>query len=141
MLVPKYKIGQEVYVVSSTHDSKRVHRQCDVCNSTGKVKIQGSDEKYICPYCHGLMDTEHYGYKYVIAYYGAKIGKIVTEEYAKKYKKHKSRITYMLEETGVGSGTIWNENRLFSTEDEAKEFCEKYIPSDEYDHEAILREK
>ena len=45
----------------------------------------------------------------------------------------------MLEETGVGSGTCWREERLFATEEEANEFCEKYVSSDYYDREAILR--
>ena len=47
----------------------------------------------------------------------------------------------MLEETGVGRGMVWREDRLFSTYDEAKEFCEKYISSDYYDEKAILREE
>ena len=44
-------------------------------------------------------------------------------------------------QTGVGSGTLWREDRLFATHDEAKEFCEKYVSSDYYDQEAILREE
>ena len=46
----------------------------------------------------------------------------------------------MLKETGIGSGTIWREERLFATEEEANEFCEKYIPANYYDDlEPILR--
>ena len=142
MLEAKFKIGQQVYAVSNKSDSRQIHVKCDVCNSTGKVKVEGRDEEYVCPVCHGRTETEHYGYMYVIAYYEATIGKIEIEEYAPKYKdRYKSEVRYMLEETGVGSGTLWRENRLFATYDEAKEFCEKYVSSDYYDQEAILREE
>ncbi len=142
MLTAKFEVGQEVYAVSNRSDTRQKHVECDLCNSTGKVKVNGREEEYECPCCHGRMETEHYGYKYVIAYHGATIGKVSVEEYAKKYSRNnKSRVTYMLEETGVGSGQVWREERLFITEEEANEFCEKYISSDYYDHEAILREE
>lgn len=142
MLKAKYKVGQKVCAVSNRSDSRKIHVECDVCNSTGKVKIEGSDKEYECPVCHGRMKTEHYGYKYVISYYEATIGKVEIQEYSKKYeKKHKSEVRYMLEETGVGSGTIWREDRLFATEKEAADFCEKYISSDYYDREAMLKDQ
>lgn len=85
-----------------------------------------------------MTDIVHSGYKYIIDYYEAKIGKVTIEEYDPEYEECESRITYMIDKTGVGSGLIWNENRLFSTEDEAKDFCKKYMPSDEYDSKTIL---
>lgn len=143
MLVPKFKVGQRVYAVVNTSNTRQKHVRCDVCNSTGYVKVEGRDEDFVCPACHGRMETEHYGYKYVISYYKATIGRVQTTEYSKKYDRKrggcKSEITYMLEETGVGSGSVWTEDRLFATEEEAKEFCEKYISSDCYDKEAILK--
>ena len=142
MLEAKFKVGQRVFAVSNKSDSRQVHIKCDVCNSTGKVKVEGRDEEYVCPACHGRTETEHYGYKYVIAYDGATIGKVEIQEYAPKYKRrYKSEVRYMLEETGVGSGTLWREDRLFGTYEEAKGFCEKYISSDYYDEKAILREE
>lgn len=141
MLKAKYKVGQRVYAVSHKSDSRQIHVKCDVCNSTGKVKIEGRDEEYVCPVCYGRTDTEHYGYMYTISYCEATIGKIEIEEYAPEYKnRYKSQVRYMLEETGVGSGILWREDRLFPTYDEAKEFCEKYVPSYCYDDEAVLRE-
>lgn len=142
MLEAKFKVGQRVFAVSNKSDSRQVHVKCDVCNSTGKVKVEGREEEYVCPACHGRTETEHYGYKYVISYDGATIGKVEIQEYAPKYKsRYKSEVRYMLEETGVGSGMVWREDRLFGTYDEAKEFCEKYISSDYYDEKAILREE
>lgn len=141
MLQAKYRVGQKVYAVSNRSDTRKIHVNCDVCDSTGKVKVKGREEEYKCPVCHGRTETEHYGYKYVISICKATIGKVQIEEYAKKYRKEKSRVTYMLEETGVGSGSIWNEDRLFATENEANDFCKKYVSSDYYDTEAILKEE
>lgn len=141
MLQAKYRVGQKVYAVSNRSDSRQIHVNCDVCNFTGKVKVEGREEKYECPVCHGKTKTEHYGYKYVISFYKATIGKVRIEEYAKKYRKEKSEVTYMLEETGVGSGSIWREDRLFPTEKEANDFCERYFSSDYYDEKAILKEE
>ena len=140
MLVPKFELGQKVYAVSSVNDTKRVHKECEVCNSTGLVEVVGRDEKFTCPVCEGRYVTEHYGFKYVISYSKATIGNIKTCEYLKKYYNAEPEIKYMLKETGIGSGTLWNENRLFATEEEANEFCEKYMPADYYDTKSILKE-
>lgn len=142
MLQAKYNVGQKVYAVSNRSDSRQIHVKCDVCNSTGKVKVEGREEEYECPVCHDRTETEHYGYKYVISYHNATIGKVNIEEYSPKYAdKFQSRVMYMLEETGVGSGSLWREDRLFATEDEANDFCEKYVSSDYYDEKAILKEE
>lgn len=140
MLKPRFKVGEKVYAVTSVFDVRHNHVVCNVCDSTGFVEVKGKVGKFACPACYGAMTTERYGYKYVISYCKATIGKIEIQEYAPKYmNKYKSEIKYMLEETGVGSGTIWREDRLFATEEEANDFCEKYVPSDYYDKEAILR--
>ena len=36
-----------------------------------------------------------------------------------QYDSHRKEIHYMCKETGVGSGTLWSEEHLFATEDEA----------------------
>ena len=142
MIEAKFRVGQKVYAVSNKSDSRQIHVKCDICDSTGKVKVNGRDEEYTCPVCRGRTETEHYGYKYIISHYKAKIGRVQITEYANEYKKdNKSEVTYMLDVTGVGSGQIWKENRLFATEKEATDFCEKYVSSDFYDQEAILKEE
>ena len=86
MLTAKFEVGQEVYAVSNKSDTRQKHVECDLCNSTGKVKVNGREEEYECPCCHGGTETEHYGYKYVISYDRATIGKVEIQEYAPKYK-------------------------------------------------------
>ena len=139
MLIPKFELGQKVYAVKARTNTRQEHVKCEVCNSTGFVELKGIDDiPFVCPECRGKMETVHYGQEYMIAYSEATIGKISTEEYENRYG-YKSNVTYMLKETGVGSGTVWNENRLFATEEEALEFCDKYIPSNRWGDEAVLK--
>ena len=141
MRMPKFELGQKVYAVTSKYDNKEQHVTCDVCNSTGWVEIKGL--AYICPSCRGKMETVYSGFKYTIAYKEAEIGKIDMELYSKRYERqYKSEVRYMLRETGVGSGSLWQEERLFATKAEAQEFCDKYVPASWYDsEEPVLKSK
>lgn len=143
MLTPKFELGQKVYAVNPVYDTKVVHVPCSICGSTGKVKVHGVEQDVTCPYCYGRTNTERVGFKYVISYRGATIGKRETTEYSEEYlyEGRKNEVEYMLKETGVGSGTCWREHRLFATEEEAQEFCDKYIPSDQYGTKAILKKR
>lgn len=127
MLIPKYKLGQEVWAVCKKEERNRVNVECDLCNSTGKIEVQGYE--CMCPKCH--KETKEYvTNRTFYVYSSGKIGEITTEEYLKKYNRE-SKITYMLDVTGVGSGTLWSEDMLFETYDKASSFCKEYIPSDE----------
>lgn len=136
---PRFKVGQKVWVVHPVvnTDIKRIHVQCDMCNSTGKIRIVGKDGEYTCPFCHGETKEVKLEYKYVIKYSGATIGRVEYLEYSDKYKKKgikfKTKATYLLEETGVEhGGATWYEHHMFASEDEAQDFCDKYIPSNQF---------
>ena len=47
----------------------------------------------------------------------------------------------MLDETGVGSGRVWKEERLFATEEEADKFCKQYRPADAADSAVVPIER
>lgn len=126
MLKPKYKLNQELWAVSATYNTHTEHIECKVCDSTGKVKING--EKYECPKCYGRTITVRDDSRYFVDGHG-KVGQINTEEYAEGYKC-KNSITYMLDSTGVETGVLWRESRLFPTEEAAKEFCSTHTPVD-----------
>lgn len=141
MLVPKFKVGQKVFAVQGQSDYKRVHESCLVCNSTGVVKIVGANGVFTCPKCHGMVRYEAVGFIYKIVHRNATIGMVKTEEYAKKYRRYRSGVKYMLDETGVGSnGALWPECKLFATEQEAQEFCDKYIPDPENKMRPVLKD-
>lgn len=138
MLKPKFETGQHVCAVGVKTKAVEVPRRCEMCNSTGKLEIKGKGIQ-ICPYCNGRTELTSCAAGYEIQYYTATIGAVCTEEYHSKYKK-KSKITYLLDETGVlGGGSIWNENMLFESVDEARTFCQKYDP-DPKTFEPILKE-
>jgi hypothetical protein len=123
-LKPKFQLGQHVYAINESYDHKDVHTNCDLCNSTGIVHIKGKD--YRCPECHGFIEKTIINGKYVVENSG-KIGCISVEEYL--YKKYGcSKICYMLDSTGIGSGTVWPEEKLFPSREEAEEFCKNNVP-------------
>lgn len=54
------------------------------------------------------------------------VGKIDVERYSSKHREYascKDENKYMLESTGVGSGSVWREKDLFASEKEALEEC------------------
>ena len=133
---PKFKPEQKVFIVKPVIDTEntKIHVKCDVCNSTGKVKIVGKDGEYTCPVCHGELIENENKYVFKIIYSNATIGRVQYTEYSSKYKfmgkKFKTESSYLVEETGVEcGGAVWYENQIFATEQEAQNFCVKYIPS------------
>ena len=136
---PKFKPGQSVCAVTVVfdEDNPKVHVKCDVCDSTGKIKIVGKSGEYTCPVCHGAVKENENPYKYKIIYRHATIGYVRHEEYSDKYKgrgvKFDTKTEYLLENSGVeNGGQIWFEHNLFADEKEAQEFCDKYVPSDKF---------
>ena len=91
MIVPKFNINQEVYVVRSTYNTRREHVKCDLCNSTGIINVKDKEGEYECPICKGQIKPINEGFKYIVSNHG-KIGKIITEEYSPEYGKVKLNI-------------------------------------------------
>lgn len=145
MLVPKFHLGQKVVTVHRVQDTTEEHVECEYCDSTGKIELKaaGNDSQFFkCPACNGRMRTIRNGEKYEIWRKNLTIGKVQVEMYAPKYKNRcESGVSYMLDESGVaGGGSIWPEYMLFATEDDANEFCEKYIPEEHF-NKPVLKEK
>jgi len=126
IIEPKFELEQEVYPISqsSTYD----WIECPTCQGKGNVIIQGSNEEMYCPKCYGKKGHSEYRAKeWVVNYdFASKIGKIDFEIYAPRYEKdHETQRRYMLRASGVGSGTLWDEDNLFASAEEAKEECNK----------------
>ena len=121
----KFNLDDKVCVVQQ--QVKDVERECPVCKGKGKVFIVGSELKAECPQpgCWDGVISEREPKKYRIVYTGV-IGQIRTEVYAEGYDYDTDlKIGYMLDTTGIGSGSIWDEECLFSSRKEAKSFCDK----------------
>lgn len=130
MLTPKFNVGDRVCTVTTKYNKEYVNVKCDICKSTGEVKIR--NKLYRCPECNGRKELYAENVEYVVKYVNAEIGKVTIEEYSLGYVDayHKNRIYYMLGPTGVGSGQVYDEcdGMLFKTLEEAEDFCKKYIP-------------
>lgn len=110
----KFEIGQLVYAVSNS--ILTVKETCEVCSGKGRIDLKGKD--YLCPECHGnRMITKTRPEAYRIQYH-SQVGKITVEVQDDQYKE-----TYMLKATGVGSGTLWDSENLFASNQEAEEYC------------------
>ena len=123
----KYNHGDTVYMITR-HMTYKIE-SCPTCNNLGKVEING--ESFTCPNCRGyskqIADKEKWEL-YTYQECGI-IGRITAESYDKKYcvndKEKKLKFTYMVDVTGIGTGSIWDENNLFLTREEAITECER----------------
>jgi len=131
----KYNLGDMVYQVMTRTEHIKVATNCPVCKDSGFVEMMGNE--YICPACNG--NTYHIDYG-DIEYYtngnSGRIGKVDVDIYDREYKDHDD-YEYMLDATGIGSGTIYKEENLFLSKKEAQEECDvrnkgRYEPSSKY---------
>lgn len=133
----KYSIGHTVWMVRDERFQRII--KCFACKNTGEIAI--GEEKFICPKCQGRAAHAQYaGQKYYV-YDSSTVGKIIIEDYPTNYNKDEPnpKFTYMLFATGVGSGTIWNQEDLFDSREAAESFCaikNGVLP----DHETALRD-
>lgn len=100
--------------------------ECETCKGTGTVSINNTERSIQCPDCYGAKGkNEWVSEKWCIEIDGASaIGKIDIELY-RENGENESRTMYMLDNTGIGSGTCWYENDLFRTKNGAKKECDK----------------
>ena len=122
----KFSIGDTVWAVRSQWSHRIV--KCLTCANTGKVKIGA--EEFICPKCNGRAAHPQFaGHKYYVDESGI-VGQVRIEHTDhEKFYTHRSeepnpKFEYMIDATGVGSGTIWKEADLFATREEAQRFCD-----------------
>jgi len=110
---PKYKIGQEVYKINWCNPT--TWKTCEACNGATFVHIKENGKQISCPDCRGVGKHSIYlGTRWAI---GSKltIGKIQIEQFDTEYNDHEDRITYMCRETGVGTGSVYEEKDLFTS--------------------------
>lgn len=112
----KYNIGDCVYHVMYTQ--KQIKKPCPSCNSKGRINLK--KQKFNCPDCYGRGTKESYSKRQWMFDVPLTIGSI-------RYDSARSdeTTTYMCNETGVGSGSIYHEEDLFLTKEEAEVECAK----------------
>jgi len=119
---PRFHLNQKVFAVSYDHGLIKAS-PCRACEGAGTVTING--EQFHCPKCRGGQRQSYHTRWFIVE--KSEIGQVrieaTAEQYTDGYDKKLLVIQYMLRATGVGSGTIWDEEGLFATEEEAKAFC------------------
>jgi len=123
----KYNYRDIVYPISTRFETLKVSTNCPACKDKGKVELNGNE--YTCPKCRGYTYHEVEGdIEYYVTFSQGKIGKIDINLYDPKYEGkygNISEIRYMLDSTGIGSGTVWEEDNLFKSRDEAQIECDR----------------
>lgn len=119
----KFNMGDRVWIVSH-HSFQRIVR-CKPCGNTGKIVIAG--EELICPKCSGRSTHAQYaGEKHYVAEFDTVVGKITVEHEQSRWRDGPPiQVKYMVEATGVGSGTVWDEERLFASLEDAQHHCDQ----------------
>ena len=118
----KFNIGDKVYHVSGACvEYPKVRVECDTCDTTGHITVKG--KTYLCPECRGNYTEDYNNPK---SYFPNPFPTTLTIGQVRTITtKDKTEIRYMCKETGIGSGTLYEETRLFSTYDEAIDFVKK----------------
>ena len=132
MLIPtKFDLGQTVVVIWHSPTERPV--ACAVCDGTGWIHVKG--ERYLCPECHGHgYVRERIPPHWHVAHTGV-VGRVQAETAGHIEDPQEYRITlttvgpvaidYMLDVTGVGSGTLHYEPNVFATAEEAQAECDR----------------
>lgn len=121
VLETKYSIGDTVYFATTV--SARKMRDCPDCKGERKWKAvspAGHEYTFPCPRCAAAYTSEHRLSLQYSAFepYVQKL--TVGQVRAVSPVEDGRRAEYMCVETGVGSGSLYDEARLFATEEEAK---------------------
>lgn len=127
----KFDLDQLVWPISCYQ--KEIVNKCPACLGKKYVIING--QEFSCPnYCRDGYSYDGYEEESWHLDNPSVVGKINVEFYEldliekclqESYKNKTREIMYMLQNTGIGSGTLWPESRLFATKEEALAEVEK----------------
>lgn len=121
---PKYRIGQTVFY-GTTYSATGQH-PCPDCLGTGKWKVTtpaGSEMTTGCLRCGSYSSSDIPSLKYQTwkgSVQELTIGSVQIDTAAGGDHWHKEPIRYMCRETGIGSGSVYDESKLFATAEEAQ---------------------
>jgi hypothetical protein len=113
----KYNLGDRVIRID--HTKKPTFIECEACDGEGIVILKNKI-KSNCPVCFGRCGSTKYEDEKWNTVQELTIGMIKVE-----LEKNKETTKYMCVETGIGSGSVWNEKDLFPTKEAAEKECKK----------------
>ena len=121
----KYSLGDEVWPI--WRGRREVRTPCPMCGGVGWLEINSINEQ--CPLCYGRCHIISWEPEaWLLREFGcAVVGRVDATIYAPKHRPKyddNGPISYMLTETGIGSGQIWYEQDLFPSREEALAACD-----------------
>lgn len=112
----KYNIGDTVWQILKEQD--RVFEPCGACDGTGRVQLTDGI-RYSCPACKGNKGSYTFvGRKWLVKS-RLTIGQIRVHVGGEEEER------YMMHETGINSGTLYNGATLFGSEESAQAECDR----------------
>ena len=115
---PKFDVGDTVWV-SDTMDTKH-QEQCPDCLGTGKwlgTMPTGEQFDIHCQTCYGGYGSSG---RVTVHAHDVRVHKMTVGSVRINTGEREHPVEYMMNETGVGSGTIWYEERVHATPEEAE---------------------
>jgi hypothetical protein len=121
MIITKYEVGDRVWIADYVRVNE--HIQCPDCLGVrvwAATLPNGETFNIPCPTCEHGYDGSR-GYVDGPLVYGPKVwqGTIGSVGYDPHTTREDERVRYMMVETGIGSGSVYYEPRVYATEAEA----------------------
>lgn len=118
-ITTKFSIGETVWYAGTVVEAKR--HPCPDCKGARvwkTVSPAGNEYSFSCPRC----TASYTSYNNLCLSYSAHVPTARSLTIGSvRHDSHRPETTYMCAETGVGSGSVYSEDRLFHTEGEALE--------------------
>ena len=117
----KFNLGQRVFALSG-FGKQHVKVACPDCKGIGKLTFVETGRRAVCPTCYGnarvWTETKEFQHTTVESV----IGKIKYEQYfdgeldsMAPSDRGTCEIQYMLDKTGIGSGAMYQESKIFAS--------------------------
>jgi len=112
----KYRLGQKVFLSATNWGPESA--PCPKCKGQSRIVVEAFEQEHVvhCPACRGAGTIQVYNYRTTTKPDTRTIGSIRIDT----SEKHENKVSYMCRETGIGSGNIYRESDLHSTEFEAQ---------------------
>lgn len=121
-LTTKYSIGDIVWRAGTTTERKQ--HPCPDCHGARKWKATspaGGEYEFRCPRCSASYSSDHdMSLAYTASVPAVQRLTIGSIQYNTEPGSYDHGARYMCRETGVGSGSVYNEDELFETEEAAE---------------------
>jgi hypothetical protein len=122
----KFNMGDKVFPIRER--KPKIFTKCETCLGSRSITTKETSITLKCPACYGGGGSTDYGDpEWSISYESySDIGKIeVTIRNDNNSEEVINKERYMIQSTGIGSGTVWDSSNLFLTEKEAQSECDK----------------